>query len=58
MVFFYEPKDETELTRVERILREAGIEYFLRPEPEQGLGPMRIFVAEEDVPLALELVER
>lgn len=58
MVLFYEPKNEAELERVEGILRQGGIEYFLRREPEKGLGPMQVYVAEEDVPKALELVPR
>lgn len=55
MVRFYDPKDEGDLARVESILREGGIEYFLR-EPTQGIGPLQVHVAEEDVPLAEQLL--
>ncbi len=56
MVFFYEAKDEHDLSRVERILRQGGIEYFLRDEPLEELGPKQIHVAEEDVPAAEALL--
>lgn len=58
MVKFYDPKDAAELARVEAVLREAGIEYFLLPEPEAGIGPRQIHVAEEDLPAAEELLRR
>ena len=56
MVLFFDPKDEQELRRVEGILRRGAIGYFLRPEPEEGIGPMQIHVAEEDLPKAEKLL--
>ena len=56
MALFYDPLDEADLSRVEAILRENGIEYFLRHEPVQGIGPSQIHVAEEDFPRAEELL--
>lgn len=56
MALFYDPRDEADLARVEAVLKRGGIEYFLRREPEQGIGPMQVHVAEEDVPAAEELV--
>ncbi len=56
MVLFYDPKDRQDLARVEGILKQGAIEYFLRPEPEKGLGPQQIHVAEEDLPRAEELL--
>lgn len=56
MTHFYDPGDKADLERVEKILRQGGIEYFLRPEPEPGIGPYRIDVAEEDIPRAEELL--
>ncbi|WP_298433371.1 DUF2007 domain-containing protein [Geobacter sp.] len=58
MVKFYDPKDAADLARVEAILRTAGIEYFLAPEAEAGIGPRQIRVAEEDLPTAEELLRR
>jgi aspartokinase len=56
MMHFYDPGDQADLDRVEKILRSAGIEYSLLPEPETGLGPYQINVAEEDIPRAEELL--
>lgn len=56
MTLFYDPLNEEDLNRVEAILRKGGIEYFLREEPEKGIGPSQIHVAEEDVPKAEELL--
>jgi hypothetical protein len=56
MALFYDPLDEADLSRVEAILKENGIEYFLRHEPVQGIGPSQIHVAEEDFPRAEELL--
>ena len=56
MALFYDPVDEADLSRVEGILRSNGIEYSLRREPVQGIGPSQIHVAEEDVPRAEELL--
>ncbi len=58
MVRFFDPKDEAELARVEAILKRGGIEYFVSREPEKGIGPLQIQVAEEDLPKAEELVRR
>ncbi len=58
MVKFYDPKDVNDQARVEAILREGGIEYFLLPEPQGGIGPQQIHVAEEDIPTAEELLRR
>lgn len=56
MALFYDPVDEADLSRVETILKKNGIEYFLRREPVQGIGPAQIHVAEEDMPMAEELL--
>lgn len=56
MVKFYDPKDAADLARVEAILKRAGIEYFLAGEPEKGIGPLQVRVAEEDLPTAEELL--
>lgn len=58
MVKFYDPKDGADQARVEAILREKGIEYFLVPEPQEGIGPQQIHVAEEDLPAAEELLRK
>jgi hypothetical protein len=58
MVKFYDPRDAADLARVEAILREGGIEYFLNREPEAGIGPMQVHVAEEDVPHAEKLLRK
>lgn len=56
MAFFYDPRDEEDLDRVESILKKGGIEYFLRREPVRGIGLLQVHVAEEDVPRAEELM--
>jgi hypothetical protein len=58
MVRFYDPKNEEDQARVENILQKAGIEYSLLREPEQGIGPFQILVAEEDIPQAEELLQQ
>ncbi|GFE56462.1 hypothetical protein [Geobacter sp. AOG1] len=58
MVRFYDPKDEAEQVRVERVLRKGGVEYFLRRSGEPGIGPLEIMVAEEDIPTAEELLKQ
>ncbi len=58
MVRFYDPVNHADQSRVEKVLREGAIEYFLHREPESGLGPWQIHVAEEDVPLAEQLLLR
>jgi hypothetical protein len=57
MVKFYDPKDAADLARVEAILKQAGIEYFLGREPEKGIGPCQVQVAEEDLPTAEKLLQ-
>lgn len=52
MTKFYDPKDEQELAEIERLLHDAGVEYFLAEEPEPALGPWQVHVAEEDLPTA------
>jgi len=56
MAFFYDPRDEDDLSRVESILKKGGIEYFLRREPVRGIGPLQVHVAEEDLPMAEDLM--
>lgn len=58
MVRFYDPKDEAELAMVEAVLKKGGIEYFLSREPEEGIGPLQVHVAEEDLPKAEELMQQ
>jgi len=58
MTRFYDPADARDLARVEAVLKAGGIEYFLRREPEAGIGPMQVHVAEEDLPRADELLRR
>lgn len=58
MALFYDPIDEKDLARIKTILDKEGIEYFLRREPELGIGPMQVLVAEEDIPLAEKLLRR
>lgn len=56
MAFFYDPRDEKDLAWVESILKEGGVEYFLKDEPVSGIGPSQVHVAEEDLPMAEELL--
>jgi hypothetical protein len=56
MVRFYNPKDEIDLTRMERLLRQGAIEYFL--VPDNGAWPVEIRIAEEDLPQAEALVQQ
>ena len=56
MAFFYDPRDEEDLSRVENILSKGGVGYFLRREPVRGIGPLQIHVAEEDLPMAEDLM--
>lgn len=56
MVRFYNPKDESDLTRVERLLRKGAIEYFL--VPDDGAWPVEIRIAEEDLPQAEALLQQ
>ena len=57
MTRFYDPKDETDLERVEKILRKGGVEYFLRDNKSDGFMK-EIHVAEEDVLWAEELLQQ
>lgn len=52
MVSFYDPHDSADQNRVELLLRQGGIEYFLRESTETELGTRQILVAEEDLPAA------
>ena len=56
MTHFYDPRDQADLERVEKILRTGGIEYSLQAEKEKGIGPYQINVAEEDIPQAEKLL--
>jgi len=56
MVKFYDPKDEADLARVEALLQERGIEYFLSDQPKGTGISKQIELAEEDVPMAEELL--
>lgn len=58
MVRFYDPKDEADLARVVALLKERGIEYFLADQPAGAGISKQIEVAEEDVPMAEELLLR
>jgi hypothetical protein len=56
MTVFYDPRNEDDLLRVEQLLRRNGIEFFLKQEPEKGIGPAQVYVAEEDYPFAEALL--
>ncbi len=58
MVRFYDAKDKAELEKVEKLLKEGGIEYFLVPGKTPGIAPAQIDVAEEDLPKAEELLRQ
>jgi hypothetical protein len=58
MTVFYDPKDEKDLRRIEQMLRANGIEFFLKHEPAEGIGPAQVHVAEEDFPFAEDLLLR
>lgn len=55
MVKFYDAKNESELARVEAVLKQGGIEYFVTNLTE-GSVAREIEVAEEDFPKAEELL--
>lgn len=57
MVKFYDPSNEADLLRVERILSRAGVEYTLGSAPTTGNGPLQLNVAEEDLPTAERLIQ-
>ena len=52
MVNFYDPIDIADQKHVEKLLRNGGVEYFLRDEPDTKLKTSQILVAEEDFPKA------
>jgi len=56
MVHYYDPGDEPTLARVEQILKSNGIEYCLRQEVGTETLAAQIFVAEEDISKADELL--
>jgi hypothetical protein len=55
MVKFYDARNESELARVEAVLKQGGIEYFVIDLAE-GSAAREIEVAEEDLPKAEELL--
>jgi hypothetical protein len=55
MVQFYDPGDAAEQAEIESLLRQNGIEYFLKSK--DGDGPSEILVAEEDLPQAQKLID-
>ena len=54
MVGFYDPIDTADQERIEQMLHQGGIEYFLKRETE--LGSSQILIAEEDVAEAEKLL--
>jgi hypothetical protein len=57
MVKFYDPKDDPDLARVEAVLHKGGIEYYLAASPAKSGFSLQVEVAEEDVPMAEELLK-
>ena len=55
MVKFYDAKTEVELARVEAVLKQGGIEYFVTGLAKEEVSG-EIEVAEEDLPRAEELL--
>lgn len=55
MVKFYDAKTGEELSRVEAVLKQAGIEYSVS-SPSERVVSGEIEVAEEDLPKAEELL--
>ena len=55
MIQSYDPGDAAEQAEVESLLRQNGVEYFLKSS--NGDGPSEILVAEEDVPQAQKLID-
>ncbi|TGU72220.1 hypothetical protein E4633_07865 [Geomonas terrae] len=55
MVKFYDAKTEADLSRVETVLKQAGIEYSVSSLSEPAVSG-EIEVAEEDLPKAEELL--
>jgi hypothetical protein len=58
MVRFYDAKDEKDLARVESLLKQGGVEYFLAPVSKEDGMSLEIEVAEEDVPRAEEMLQK
>lgn len=55
MVKFYDAKSETELARVEAVLKQGGVEYCVTGLAKEDVSG-EIEVAEEDLPRAEELL--
>ncbi|MBU5637156.1 DUF2007 domain-containing protein [Geomonas sp. Red69] len=55
MVKFYDARSEAELARVEAVLKQGGVEYFVTDLAEENVTG-EIEVAEEDLPRAEELL--
>ncbi|QWV99454.1 hypothetical protein KP005_09310 [Geomonas nitrogeniifigens] len=55
MVKFYDARSEAELARVEAVLKQGGVEYFVTGLAEENVTG-EIEVAEEDLPRAEELL--
>ena len=56
MVGFYDPIDKADQQRVEQLLKQGGIEYFLRDETDPQLRSCQILIAEEDLANAEQLL--
>ncbi len=56
MARFYDTRSESDLARVEGVLRSGGIEYSCRDDREDA-ALKEIMVAEEDVATAEELLQ-
>ncbi|MBJ6750155.1 putative signal transducing protein [Geomonas anaerohicana] len=55
MVKFYDARSEAELARVEAVLKQGGVEYFVTGRAKEDVSG-EIEVAEEDLPRAEELL--
>jgi hypothetical protein len=55
---FYDPKDDADLARVEAVLHQGGIEYFLAAAPKGTGIAVEIEIAEEDIPKAEALLQQ
>ena len=53
---FYDPKDDADLARVEAVLHKGGIEYSVAAAPPNAGVSVQVEVAEEDVPMAEQLL--
>jgi len=58
MVRFYDPIDRADQKRIERLLHDGGVEFFLHNESDTRLQTSQILVAEEDIPRAEKLLGR